>query len=91
MRYIYLEVAGERLLSTIEGRTLRATLLLNSLESHEDTQMLLPVTEVDEFQKAALDALEALGVPLSIIFETATPEEPETTRSFSPFVSAPPP
>lgn len=88
-----LEVAlRERLLSTIEGRIQWATLLLNSLESHEETEASLPATEVDEFQEAALDALEALEVPLSIIFETATPEEPETTpRSFSPLVSGLPP
>ncbi|KAI5986108.1 hypothetical protein EDD15DRAFT_2299019 [Pisolithus albus] len=88
-----LEVAlRERLLSTIEGRIQWATLLLNSLESHDETEASLPATEVDEFQEAALDALEALEVPLSIIFETATPEEPETTpRSFSPLVSGLPP
>ncbi|KAI6107007.1 hypothetical protein EDD16DRAFT_135637 [Pisolithus croceorrhizus] len=88
-----LEVAlRERLLSTIEGRIQWATLLLNSLESHEETEAPLPATEVDEFQQAALDALDALEVPSSIIFETATPEEPETSpRSFSPLVSAPPP
>ncbi|KAI6113992.1 hypothetical protein F5141DRAFT_1290871 [Pisolithus sp. B1] len=88
-----LEVAlRERLLSTIEGRIQWATLLLNSLESHQETEAPLPATEVDEFQEAALDALEALEVPSSIIFETATLEEPETSpRSFSPLVSAPPP
>ncbi|KAI6095965.1 hypothetical protein EV401DRAFT_2045330 [Pisolithus croceorrhizus] len=86
-----LEVAlRERLLSTIEGRIQWATLLLNSLKSHEETEAPLPATEVDEFQEAALDALEALEVPSSIIFETAAPEEPETSpRSFSPLVSAP--
>lgn len=88
-----LEVAlRQRLLATIEGRIQWATLLLNSLESQKETEVSTPATEVDEFQEAALDALDALEAPSSIIFDTAAPEEPETTpRSFSPLVFAPPP
>lgn len=88
-----LEVAlRQRLLSTIEGRIQWATLLLNSLENQKETEASILAAEVDEFQEAALDALDALEAPSSIIFETATPEEPEAThRSFSPLVSAPPP
>ncbi|KAI6044844.1 hypothetical protein EDC04DRAFT_267510 [Pisolithus marmoratus] len=82
----------ERLLSTIEARIQWATLLLNSLENQKETEASPPAADIDDFQDAALDALDALEVPSSIIFETATPEEPEMTpRSFSPLVSAPPP
>jgi len=83
-----LEIAlRERLLLTIEGRIQWATLLLHSLENLEP-QALPQSTDVDEFQDAALDALEALETPSSFLFETAHLEETEVTpRSFSPLLS----
>lgn len=72
---------------TIEGRIHWATLLLHSLENFEP-QALPQSTDVDEFQDAALDALEALETPSSFLFETALLEETEVTpRSFSPLLS----
>ncbi|KAL4081108.1 hypothetical protein J3A83DRAFT_4204794 [Scleroderma citrinum] len=84
-----LEIAlRERLLLTIEGRIQWATLLLNSLESLHEPQVLPQSTDVDEFQDAALDALEALEAPSSFLFENVLQEETEVTpRSFSPLLS----
>ncbi|KAG6331932.1 hypothetical protein ID866_7158 [Astraeus odoratus] len=86
-----LEIAvRERLLSTIEGRIQWATLLLSSLQHPHELQALPQSSDVDEFQDAALDALEALEAPSAFLFETATTEDPDATpRSFSPLLSIP--
>lgn len=88
-----LEVAlRERLLSTIEGRIQWATLLLSSLESPQEPHVPPQAADVDEFQDAAFDALEALETPSSFLFETTVPEELETSPcSFSPIFPVPQP
>ena len=79
-----LEIAlRERVLLTVEGRIQWASLLLHSLEGPESQS--LPQSTDDEFQDAALEALDALETPSSFLFETALLEEAEVTpRSFSP-------
>ncbi|KIJ64656.1 hypothetical protein HYDPIDRAFT_40390 [Hydnomerulius pinastri MD-312] len=77
-----LEVAvRERLASTIEGRIQWAVLLFDSLTNPEDLHSQPP--DVDEFQDAALDAFDALEAPSAFLFETRSPEEPFSPRTWA--------
>lgn len=85
-----LEVAiRERLATTIEGRIQWALQLLDALSNVKEPQDEL--LDSDEFQDAALDALEALEAPSSFLFDNGVPEERSPSPSFSPIVPNPPP
>ncbi|KAG8214427.1 hypothetical protein J3R82DRAFT_9449 [Butyriboletus roseoflavus] len=80
-----LEVAiRERLATTIEGRIQWALQMLDALSNLKEPQG--QPLDGDDFQDAALDALEALEAPSSFIFDTGLPEE----RSPSPISSVVP-
>lgn len=74
----------ERLATTIEGRIQWALQMLDALSNVNDLQD--QPLDGDEFQDAALDALEALEAPSSFIFDTGLPEERSPSPSFSPIV-----
>ncbi|KAH0831874.1 hypothetical protein J3R83DRAFT_12745 [Lanmaoa asiatica] len=77
----------ERLVTTIEGRIQWALQMLDALSNVEEPQDQL--LDGDDFQDAALDALEALEAPSTFIFDTGLPEERSPSPSFSPVVSNP--
>ncbi|KAF8443136.1 hypothetical protein L210DRAFT_3534925 [Boletus edulis BED1] len=80
---VNLEVAiRERLATTIEGRIQWALRMLDALSNVKEP--LDQPLEGDDFQDAALDALEALEAPSSIIFDNGLPEERSPSPSFSP-------
>ena len=82
---VNLEVAiRERLATTIEGRIQWALHMLDALSNVKEVQDQL--LDEDDFQDAALDALEALEAPSSFIFDTGLPEERSPSPSFSPIV-----
>ncbi|KAF8551283.1 hypothetical protein OG21DRAFT_298316 [Imleria badia] len=86
---VNLEVAiRERLATTIEGRIQWALHMLDALSNVKEAQDQ-PLDE-DDFQDAALDALDALEAPLSFIFDTGLPEERSPSPSFSPIVPSQP-
>lgn len=82
---VNLEVAiRDRLATTIQGRiqwTLQMLDALSNVQVPHD-QLL----DGDDFQDAALDALDALEAPSSFIFDVGFPEERSPSPSFSPTV-----
>lgn len=83
---VNLEVAiRKRLATTIEGRIQWALQMLDALSNVKEPQD--QALDGDDFQDAALDALEALETPSSFIFDTGLPEERSPSPSFSPIVS----
>ena len=80
-----LEVAiRERLATTIQGRIQWALQMLDALSNVKEPQDQ-PV-DTDDFQDAALDALEALEAPSAFIFDTGLFEDQSPSSSFSPVV-----
>ena len=80
-----LEVAiRERLATTIQGRIQWALQMLDALSNAKEPQD--QPLDGDDFQDAALDALEALEAPSSFIFDAGLPEERSPSPSFSPTV-----
>lgn len=82
---VSLEVAiRERLAITIEGRiqwALQMLDVLSNVEEHRDQSL-----DEDDFQDAALDAIDAVEAPSLFMFDTGLPEERSPSPSFSPIV-----
>ncbi|KAG2106557.1 uncharacterized protein F5147DRAFT_227287 [Suillus discolor] len=76
----------QRLLSTIESRITWALMLQEALT--RDSSTPVPDATVDDFQEAALDALNAVEVPCAFLFDREESvyddAEPSSLRSFSP-------
>jgi len=86
---VNLEVAiRERLATTVEGRIQWALQMLESLSNVKGPQD--QPLDGDDFQDAALDALDALEAPSSFIFDIGLPEERSPSPSFSPIVPTQP-
>ena len=82
---VSLEVAiRERLATTIEGRIQWALQMLDALSNVKEPQD--QSLDGDDFQDAALDALEALETPSAFIFDTGFFEEQCPSPSFSPIL-----
>lgn len=86
---VNLEVAiRERLATTVEGRIQWALQMLDALSNVREPQD--QPLDGDDFQDAALDALDALEAPSSFLFDIGLPEERSPSPSFSPIVPAQP-
>ncbi|KAG2360642.1 hypothetical protein BDR07DRAFT_1610633 [Suillus spraguei] len=83
---IDLEIAiRQRLLNTIDSRITWALMLQEALA--QDSSTLVPDATADDFQEAALDALNAVEVPCAFLYdreESVYDEAEPPLRSFSP-------